>query len=486
MVFSSPDFLFAFLPLALICYFSVLLWPRTRFLANHVLLLFSLLFYFWGGGLLIVQLLEVVAINFVLGLLADKVRRGGGRVDRVVAIAAFFNLSILSYFKYSNFFVEQLNGARNAQGLDPLAWPPIALPIGISFYIFHSISYIVDVAHGDAPVVRSPTRFALYLTLFPQLIAGPIIRYRLVASMLVHRTHRVRDFAAGAARFAHGLVKKVAIADTMAPVANAAFSGVDRIDMRAAWLGILAYTLQIYFDFSGYSDMAIGMGRMFGFRFPENFNRPYSALSVTDFWRRWHITLSDFFRLYVYIPLGGSRCGRVRTHLNLIVVFLLTGLWHGANWTFVVWGLFHGSLLLMERLLNRRILNQPASFMQAAICRLTTGLLIATGWVIFRSQTIAEAAQYLNVAVSPSLDNGMAALWGVCGPKFRLAAALGSLVFLLPRAVVVGRWLEETISRGSVSPPLRLFQNVYLALALVVAALVVSAQDYSPFLYFQF
>jgi len=486
MVFSSPDFLFVFLPGCLAAYYLTLAIPAIRSWCNTVLLLFSLLFYFWGGGVLTLQLLEVMAVNYALGLLIERIRRNKGPVGRTLALGVFFNLSILSYFKYSNFFVDQLNLLRKTVGAEPILWPAVILPIGISFCIFHSISYIVDVAYGEAPVVRSPARFALYLTVFPQLIAGPIIRYRLLAHLLSDRTHTLPDFAAGAARFVHGLFKKVVVADTMGPVANAAFAGQENLSMAHAWLGLLAYTLQIYFDFSGYSDMALGLGRMFGFKFPENFDRPYSALSVTDFWRRWHITLSDFFRLYVYIPLGGSKGRNSQTYANLILVFLLTGLWHGANWTFIVWGLYHGLLLLLERITGWRVLHQPTSPFKGGLHRALTSLLVAIGWVLFRSPTLSGAAAYLTAMIIPYNGSQADVLWGLLGPRFTLTLVLACLVFLMPRRWVVGRWLEQSISQPSASTRVRTGQNVYLAISLFLIGLVVSAQDYSPFLYFQF
>ena len=332
MLFSSPVFLFVFLPLLLAAYFIA-----PRLLHNSVLLIASLLFYTWGEPRLVGVMLMAIAANYLLGLWVQRVRltRAG---PYVASLAVTFNLGVLGYFKYSEFFIS------NVIALLP-TWTT-----GISFYIFQAMSYVIDVYRGTTAAQRNPLNLALYVVFFPQLIAGPIVRYVDVAHELDSRAVDLADFAHGMRRFVTGLGKKMLIANSCAAVADVLFAAPpQQLPANVAWLGLICYSLQIYFDFSGYSDMAIGLGRMFGFHFVENFNYPYAAQSITDFWRRWHISLSSWFRDYLYIPLGGNRCGLWRTAFNLVIVFLLCGLWHGAEWTFVVWGAVHGCLLIVER-----------------------------------------------------------------------------------------------------------------------------------------
>ena len=310
----------------------------------------------------------------------------------MLGLAIAVNLVVLGVFKYANFFADNVNAVAAAIGAPPLAFPHVLLPIGISFYTFHAISYVVDVYRRDASAQKSPVHAALYLLLFPQLIAGPIIRYRYIADQLEQRVVSLDDFAVGVRRFVIGLGKKVLIANTVAAPADKIFSmPLAELTPAHAWLGIVCYTLQIYFDFSGYSDMAIGLGRMFGFHFPENFRWPYVADTVQEFWRRWHISLSSWFRDYLYVPLGGNRVSPARMYANLVTVFFLCGLWHGASWNFVIWGLFHGSFLVVERL-----------GLAAAIRRLWRPLrhvylllVVMIGWVFFRADTLPSAVAFL-------------------------------------------------------------------------------------------
>lgn len=475
MVFSSLQFLFFFLPCVLLAYF---LSPnRAR---NAVLLIFSLAFYLWGAGELLAVLVASIVLNYSFGLGVDRARREGqhARVRGLVTLGVAVNLAILGYFKYANFFVSQVDGAARALGFDSLPWDDVLLPIGISFFTFSGISYLVDVSRGRSRALSSRVDFGLYLAMFGQLIAGPIIRYHEIQDQLQHRTHRLGDVADGVTRFVWGLAKKVIVADAVAEVADGAFGlPPDQRTFVAAWIGVLAYTLQIYFDFSGYSDMAIGLGRIFGFRFPENFNRPYSAYSITDFWRRWHITLSNWFRDYLYIPLGGN-AGGARTYSNLVIVFLATGLWHGASWTFVVWGMYHGALMLLERVGGWRFVDAAPV---PVLNRLMTLLAVSFGWVLFRSPDLGTAFDVMATMLNPLAGGSTDVVALGLGRRNSLILLAASVVFILPRDLTVGRWLEYR--HGGWNEPARL---ALMGLALPYITLLVVGGTFSPFLYFQF
>ena len=350
MVFSSLLFLFYFLPAVLAVYFIV---PRKA--KNVVLLLFSLFFYAWGEPVYILLMLFSICMDYLLGLWMERVKQAPGRAKKVLALAVVLNVALLGFFKYADFFVENLNA------LTGLAIPAlqIPLPIGISFYTFQAMSYLIDLYRGDVPVQRNIISFGTYVSLFPQLIAGPIVRMRTVVGELADRRENFDDFSSGVKRFVTGLGKKVLIANTV----GAVWSQISAMEIRelpvlTAWIGLFAFTFQIYFDFSGYSDMAIGLGRMFGFHFLENFDYPYISKSITEFWRRWHISLSSWFKEYVYIPLGGNRKGFPKQIRNILIVWLLTGFWHGASWNFVAWGLYFGVLLIAEKLFLLRFLEK--------------------------------------------------------------------------------------------------------------------------------
>ncbi len=382
MVFSSPIFLFLFLPITLGVYF--VLPKRAR---NIWLLAASLVFYGWGEPKFLAVMLASIVCNFLLALwIARLADRRHARL--VLALAVTVNIGLLVAFKYTDFIVQSLNAGLGALAVPPLTVPAIALPIGISFFTFHALSYVIDVYRGDARALRNPFDMGLYISLFSQLIAGPIIRYHDIAAQLQERSVTRSLFARGVRRFIVGLGKKVLIANTLAVSADLIFTiPGDQLTMGLAWLGVLCYALQIYFDFSGYSDMAIGLGLMFGFRFLENFNYPYISQSLTEFWRRWHISLSNWFRDYLYIPLGGNRVAPWRVYLNLVIVFFLCGLWHGASWNFVVWGLFHGTFLVIERMgLARRMAewHQPFRHVYAM-------LVVLVSWVFFRADSLPAA-----------------------------------------------------------------------------------------------
>lgn len=469
MVFSSITFLFFFLPATVALYAFA---PRPA--RNFVLLVTSLIFYIWGSGALVAVLLVSVVVDYALGFAAAQAVASKNRNHKrlVIAASVITNLGLLGWFKYAGWLIESASDAGFYTGTAP----DIVLPIGISFFTFQSMSYTIDVARGRCEHLANPVDFALYVTLFPQLIAGPIVRYHEIEPQIRSREFNGVLVGEGSLRFAHGLVKKVVIADTVGRVADAAFGSGD-LTTGAAWVGALAYTMQIYFDFSGYSDMAIGLGRMFGFSIPENFDRPYSAASITDFWRRWHITLSNWFRDYLYIPLGGGRGSSFATYRNLMTVFLLTGLWHGANWTFIVWGVYHGSWLLFERRFMLRNLDRAGPH---AVRRGTTLLIVVVGWVVFRADSIEHAAHYLQTMFTfGGLDLGVLAR--VTTTRAALTLIVSLLVVLLPASYVTGPFLTRPDDRLA-----RLARFVVVGLAFPFALLLAASGAFSPFLYFQF
>ena len=476
MVFSSVTFLFFFLPAVIVLYY---LTPRPA--RNTLLLVASLIFYAWGTGILVVALLVSIAANYVFGLLIERSAEEG-RVRRarlVLAVAVLMNVGLLAWFKYANFAVDTASGLFGALGRGPIEWQDIVLPIGISFYTFHSLSYLVDLLRGTARHLANPIDFALYITFFPQLVAGPIVRFHEIRDQLVRRTETSGKFAAGIYRFAHGLGKKTLIADTVAPVANAAFATPPgELNTATAAIGLVAYTVQLYFDFSGYSDMALGLAQMFGIHLPENFARPYASRSVTEFWRRWHMSLSRWFRDYLYIPLGGNRGSSVATYRNLVIVFLVTGLWHGANWTFVLWGGYHGLLLLAERVLG--VGRREPTGVLGAIGQARTVLLVVFGWILFRSPDIPYALGYMGALLRPgtglTLDVALA-----LDPLATLALAVGVGSVLIPRDWVTGVRLEQAPTW-----PRRGLRLATLGVVLPLAVVFLVSGTFSPFLYFQF
>jgi alginate O-acetyltransferase complex protein AlgI len=463
MVFSEPTFVFLFLPFVVIAYLAL-----GREGRNIALLAASLIFYAWGEGIYLLVLLGSIAMNHLFGLaIAAQPDRGRG----LLALGVAANLGMLGYFKYLGFFLENL-GVDGAHEIAP------ALPIGISFFTFQALSYLIDLQAGRIAVQRDPLRLALYISMFPQLIAGPIVRYSEVETALVDRRTTRGDFAAGMQRFVIGLAKKTLIADPMGQVADQIFAIPDAgLSPEIAWLGAVAYALQLYFDFSAYSDMAIGLGRIFGFRFPENFAHPYAARSVTEFWRRWHMTLSRWFRDYVYIPLGGNRKGTGRTYLNLSIVFLLTGLWHGAAWTFVVWGVWHGLLLIAERaFLGRWLARAPAALAHGYLL-----LMVLIGWVAFRADGFGQAtafyrAMFGNVGVDAALY-----------PLARYLDPYVAMVMIVGAALSVP--LAATLARAGerLPAPLPAIGRIGVLWLLFVCAVVsLGAASYSPFIYFRF
>ena len=458
MVFSSMTFLTMALPLVLGLYFIL---PRSW--RNGWLLVFSLAFYGWGGPVFLMLMLASITCNYLCGLGLGRAKKPAARRG-VMVLALLVNLGALFAFKYLGFCARAVNSLL---GLE-LAVPEPALPIGISFYTFQALSYVIDVYRGDVPVQRSWARLALYIAFFPQLIAGPILRYDAVAAQLDGRRETLEGFWQGMKRFAAGLGKKVLIANAVAVVADEAFSA-SNLTASGAWIGAVAYSLQILFDFSGYSDMAVGLGRMFGFTYPENFDAPYTAVTVRDFWRRWHISLSTWFRDYLYIPLGGSRRGKARHVFNLLVVFLVTGVWHGAGFTYLVWGVYYGVLSALGVLLGYR---RSENALLRALQRIVTLLMVMAGWIVFRAESMTAALAYLRGLVS----GGARGLYSLT-PRALLALALGCLLASeLPRLAInrLGETARERLSLIAV-PTL---------LALCMLSLASGA--YNPFIYFQF
>ncbi|MEO6087051.1 MAG: MBOAT family protein [Umezawaea sp.] len=478
MSFASPLFLWFFMPLLLA---AVLGAPRSW--RNGVVAVASLLFYASGAGGTTLLLAACMVVNYLAGPRleveqADDVDPGLRR--KILIGVVGFDLAVLVVWKYLGFATEQLAAIAGVIGAD-LPVVHLALPIGISFYTFHHISYVVDIYRGERTALRDPVSFITYIAMFPQLVAGPIVRYREISDQLPQqRTHRLDDIAAGFPRFALGLCKKVIVADSLAPLVDACFATPsNEMTFGIAWLGAIGYTLQLYFDFSGYSDMAIGLGRMLGFRLPENFARPYSSVTVTEFWRRWHMSLSRWFRDYVYIPLGGNRHGVAKTYRNLGIVFVLTGFWHGANWTFLVWGLFHGALLVAERGFGWD--STPASKKARIGRRVLTMLLVVIGWVFFRSPDLGTALTMLGHLVLPDFSGATEAVSAATTNQRLVILIVAVAIVVLPTSPVSGPYLES--SRDKIAKVARIS---LMTVGLAYAAILVAGGTFSPFLYYQF
>ena len=477
MSFASPMFLWYFMPAVLA---AVLIAPRSW--RNGVVAAASLVFYAVGAGPTTLLLLACMLVNYVMGpaLEPDEWDLEPQRRRRLLIAVIGFDLAVLLVWKYAGFASAQAAGLARFTGLE-LPTVSLALPIGISFYTFHHISYVVDVYRGERPALRDKVSFIAYIAMFPQLVAGPIVRYREIADQLTQqRSHRFDDIAAGFPRFALGLSKKVVIADSLAPLVDACFATpADQMTTATAWLGAIGYTLQLYFDFSGYSDMAIGLGRMLGFKLPENFARPYSSASITEFWRRWHMSLSRWFRDYVYIPLGGNRHGARTTYRNLWIVFVLVGFWHGANWTFLVWGLYHGTMLVIERRYGWAVAADKPPRRLAR--RVLTLLIVILGWVLFRSPDLGTALVFLQHMMIPDLGWLPDVVAALLTHQRLTILLLAALVFLLPTEPITGRYLESVRSR-----PATALRISVMTVGLLYSALLVTTGTFSPFLYYRF
>ncbi len=471
MVFTSPTFLFLFLPVVLAGFF--LTPPRLR---TTLLVAASWVFYAWGEKQLVVLLALSTVINWALAMMLDRADEPRDR-RVLLLIAVVVNIGALLYFKYTNFLLLNVNTLLERAGLASIAHVPVHLPIGISFVTFEALSYIIDVYRKQTPADRNPVHVAFYLSFFPHLIAGPILRFADIAAPLPKPTVTLADLDLGVSRFINGLGKKMLLANPLGYVADQVFA-LPFADLGAptAWLGIVCYALQIYFDFSGYSDMAIGLGHMFGFTLPENFRLPYTAESIRDFWRRWHMSLSSWFRDYLFVPLGGNRGGQAKTYRNLLVVFLLCGFWHGASWTFIVWGLFHGTFLVFERTRFGMAIDAGP----AIVRRLYALGVVLVGWVFFRAETLPAAIGYL-LAMSGIGSAGTTAVRPIyyLTIEVQLALIIGIILALRPFQSQVSRLAP---SAAAFRAPQAIVQLAVLALAL----LYVAAGTYNPFIYFRF
>ncbi len=465
MVFSSFTFLFIFLPLVLLTYFLA----KKRQYRNIVLLIFSLIFYAWGEPVYVLLMLLSIIVNYLIALKIERNKKGK---NKWMIIDVIFNLGIIGFFKYGNFIIQNINSIFHSNIGDM----NLALPIGISFYTFQVLSYVIDVYRKTVPAQKSIVNLGMYVTLFPQLIAGPIVRYETVAEEIENRKENFSEVVEGLKRFFIGLGKKVLIANQMALIADTIYGGdLATTGTVTLWLAAISYTLQIYFDFSGYSDMAIGLGRIFGFHFLENFNYPYVAKSITDFWRRWHISLSTWFRDYVYIPLGGNRVSKFKWLRNILVVWLLTGLWHGASWNFILWGVYYGIILMIEKVLLGRIIEKLPKVLQ----HIYALFFIIIGWVIFRVEDFSQMGivfqKMFMWQASGIIDNIILNFDIFSSLPYILIGIIGSM----PLLAGVGEKTKQTNSYLIVSN-LWSFGIFMLSICFLLVA------TYNPFIYFRF
>lgn len=468
MVFSSIIFLFTFFPAILILYY---LTPEK--FRNIILLIFSLVFYAWGEPVYIFLMILSILLNYVFGLDIARNSDNPGRAKKLLIFVIAVNILLLGFFKYYGFLIETINQILPFD----LPYKELPLPVGISFYTFQILSYIVDVYLGKVEVQRNLISFGVYVTMFPQLIAGPIVQYIDIDAWLKKRNHSVEKFGNGSILFIQGLTKKVLLAN----IIGAVYTQVSQMDMGTmsvltAWVGCIAYTFQIYFDFSGYSDMAVGLGRMFGFEFLSNFDYPYVSKSITEFWRRWHISLGTWFREYVYIPLGGNRTTTVKHIRNIMVVWLLTGLWHGASWSFVVWGLYYGCILLLEKF----VLKDYLAKLPAVVQHIYSLLLIMTGWVFFFSPTLGDAVQYLGVMAG----FGDGKFVDSVGVSLLMSNLISFMILVLASTPVLYNVFQR-FQRRKLKVQVCV-QCVTYSILLVLCIAYLVTETYNPFLYFRF
>ncbi|MBE6761627.1 MAG: MBOAT family protein [Ruminococcaceae bacterium] len=472
MLFSSTTFILYFLPVCIIVYYGILKKFRT---AQNVFLTFaSLFFYAWGEPKFVLIMLLSIIMNWAFGLLVNKYK-GKNKITTRLVIAAtiVFNLSILFVFKYltftGNIFVNLFNLSVDV--------PKITLPIGISFFTFQAMSYVLDVYRDNGEAQKNPLNVGLYIAFFPQLIAGPIVRYETVAHEIKHRKETVDDFFDGFTRFIIGMAKKVLLANSFSVFADAAFNNIDGLSVAGSWFGAICYTFQIFFDFGGYSDMAIGLGKMFGFHFLENFNYPYISLSISEFWRRWHISLGTWFRDYLYFPLGGSRVKKPRLIFNLFVVWFATGVWHGANWTFIIWGLMYFVLLVAEKLTG---LDKRKSKPLGNVFRwIYTMLFVVLGWVIFRADSLTDAWQYIGVMFGVN-SNGL-------GDAVVLRDIVNTWIYLLFAILFSTPIVLKIKEKWNLEKPVfQIFKCVAVVLLFVLSFASVTSSSHNPFIYFNF
>ena len=467
MLFSTMTFVFMFLPIVLVLYLAA-----KKELHNPILLISSIIFYAWGEPKYLAIMLLTILINWLGAIGVDKFKN---HKKLVLAFTIIANLGFLIYFKYFNFLIDNCNNIFHSH-IDPLN---IVMPIGISFYTFQALSYVVDVYRGDCNVQKDIYKLALYICLFPQLIAGPIVKYHDVAEQIDSREVNFEKVDLGVKRFIIGLSKKMLIANTMGAIADKIFiQSPDTFSPLVAWIGSIAYTFQLYFDFSGYSDMAIGLGLIFGFKFLENFNYPYISKSITEFWRRWHISLSTWFKEYVYIPLGGNRKGKFKTLRNLGIVFLLTGIWHGAAWNFVVWGIWHGFFIIIEKIINIKEFEQKHTqkwvrFLQHIYC--IFAFLI--GWVMFRAETMSYAWMYIKNMFGLVRVHDISYGMGYYIDNFEIIIFVCAILCSMP---LFNKMLEVENKFG------RTLINIWLLILFILSAATIASSTYNPFIYFRF
>ncbi len=464
MIFSTTTFLFLFLPIILIVYYNPFL--KSLQFRNAVLIISSIFFYAWGEPVFVLLMLLSIFVNWILGLFVEK-ERGTNKAKAAVTVSVVFNLGLLFVFKYLTFTLENINAlfGTNLNTFD------IVLPIGISFFTFQAMSYVIDVYRGNGEVQKNPFNVALYISFFPQLIAGPIVRYQTIADQIKERHENFYDFTNGVYRFMIGFCKKVLIANNVALVADEVFGNTDN-SAATAWIGAIAYTLQILFDFSGYSEMAIGLGKMFGFTFLENFDYPYISKSVSEFWRRWHISLGTWFRDYVYFPLGGSRVKKSRLVFNLFVVWLCTGIWHGANWTFVLWGLLYFVILTLEKLTG--FAEKLKGF-----GHIYTMFFVIMGWVLFRAENIGKAWEYIKTmfgAGSAGLFDETA-LFYLSNYKFYFIAGMLCCFPIIP-------FVKKRINTEKAA--IKIVSGLFLLTVFILSLTFIIKGSYNPFIYFNF
>ena len=466
MVFSSTIFLCVYLPLVLLGYYIC---PKKG--RNLFLLIVSLVFYAWGEPKYVFLMIFSILVNYIFGRLMDKHRENKKRLKLMLVLSVVIDLGLLSVFKYTDFIITNVN-AIFGSSFDLLK---IALPIGISFYTFQAMSYTIDVYRNDVRVQKNLIDFGMYITMFPQLIAGPIVRYADVQDQLADRSVTTADFSEGVMRFVVGLGKKVLLANQMGAVWSEIYALGGDVSALMAWTGAIAYTFQIYFDFSGYSDMAIGLGRMFGFKFPENFRYPYQSVSITDFWRRWHITLSTWFKEYLYIPLGGNRCGLARQALNLLIVWSLTGFWHGAGWNFVMWGLYYFVILFIEKLFLLKALDKLPKFFRHVYAL----VLIIIGWVIFASDDVGVLLPYLG-----SMFGANGAIGGM--DVYTLLTKAVLLIICCIASTELPKKLFLSAAGAMNEKAAFTLKSVLMIALLALSMILLIGDSYNPFLYFRF
>jgi alginate O-acetyltransferase complex protein AlgI len=475
MVFSSTLFLLYFLPLFLLIYtFS----PRK--LKNYVILLASILFYSWGAPKFVFVILASTILDFHIVKALSKSTKTTER-KLLLALSITINLGLLAFFKYANFFVENVNGLLSSFGASEIAWTAIALPIGISFYTFQTLTYSIDIYRGVHKPLEKVSDYLLYIMSFPQMIAGPIVRFSTIADEITGRKDTVNDKLLGFYRFAIGLAKKVLIANVMGEQADLIMGGdLNSIDTATAWIGILAYTFQIYFDFSGYSDMAIGLGRMMGFSFPENFNAPYISQSISEFWRRWHITLGTFMRDYLYIPLGGNRVQSAgRLYFNLSLVFLLSGLWHGASWNFVLWGGYHGLFLILDRLFLLKVLKKLGKWPSIVI----TFFFTMIGWVIFRLENMQDIVLYIKKLFAFHFNTEE--LYETI-PSFSTILCLAIFFSFITSFKLGDKWKQFFFEKKHYLLKEHLGLTALTILFIMLSVASITSSGFNPFIYFRF